>query len=308
MESYFSCQYIEHGMNFYPNDIIKVCCFTRDPAVDACRTSEPINVIVEKLFHKKAEMAHEFLNGNIYDCCKKCSCLGRRQWGFYPKQISSISLNHFMFCNLKCGHCGYAKEMQQNELLDTDHGRVLEIIKGLKAYKILAPDVTFDVGGGEPSVADGLLGIVQYCVENNHRVHINSNGARYVETIVNGVNNGLIYLTLTPDAGSREVYRAIKGHDNFIQTWKNIEKYHHACPNNVEVKFILQEGNLSDISNMVEMCVSAGVKVVNLSMDLRIEQERHVDYAPHVDMFRSLAKSRSLVVKKSPLLPDHLWH
>jgi MoaA/NifB/PqqE/SkfB family radical SAM enzyme len=197
--------------------------------------------------------------------------------------------------------------MQTHNLVDTDHQSVLNIIKGLKADRVTSSNLTFDVGGGEPSLLEGLIEIVQYCVDNNHFIHINSNGARYVNAFADGINKGLVYLTLTPDAGSRQVYRKIKGRDNFRQTWKNIERYMRSCPRNVVVKFILQDGNLEDIYNMVETSVSAGVREIELSLDINIGKERHGYFANHVKLFRILSKSQPVSVRRSGLLPDYLW-
>lgn len=306
MDNYLSCNYIQGGISFYPNDIIKICCFSSSEYVNACKTFEPIEVIIKKIFIKKASMIHDFRGGNIYTCCKNCSCLVEREWGSTLRQINRVTLNHFMFCNLKCGHCGYAREMKKTPLIDTDHGRVLEIIKELKSRNILSSNVYCDVGGGEPSVSQGVLEIVQYFVRNNNRVHINSNGARYVDSIAEGVNSGLIDLTLTPDAGSREIYKIIKGRDYFIQTWRNIERYCRECSQNVQVKFILQDKNLEDISSMIEMCNSVGVNKVALSLDLNIKEERRIEYAYYIDKFRELAENNKLTVYRS-LVPDKLW-
>jgi MoaA/NifB/PqqE/SkfB family radical SAM enzyme len=307
MEEYLSCNYIQNGITFYPNDTIKICCFTFDSAVDVCKTSEPINVIVEKIFTKKFEMIRDFRNGKIYDCCKNCVCLRKFTDKGELKPISTITLNHVAFCNLKCSHCGYIKQMETQNLTDSDHQSVLNIIKGLKEDLVTSSNLIFDVGGGEPSLSDGLIEIVQYCIDNNHLVHINSNGARYVKTFADGANKGLIYLTLTPDAGSQQVYKKIKGRDNFKKTWENIKKYMISCQRMVVVKFILQDGNLEDIYNMVETSVSAGVREIVLSLDLNIRKERHDYFASHVDLFRIIAKSQRVLVRRSSLLPDYLW-
>ncbi len=307
MGNYPSCYYIQYGINFYPNNIIKMCCFSNDPAVDAALTSDHVFKIEEDIYKKKQAMIEDFSNGNVYACCKSCPNLVDRAWGRDLKRISLITLNHFMFCNLKCGHCGYLADVEAKRLVDTDHARVLEIIKELKAHDFLAPSLKFDVGGGEPSVAEGLIEIVRYCIESGHHVHINSNGARYVETFVAGIQRGLLTLTLTPDAGSREVYKLIKGHDNYLKTWENITRYNIACASGVDVKFIIQEKNLNDIDNMILMSEAAGVRKITLSLDLNIPPARHADYRQYIDYFRSKAAVHSLSVEPSGLLPTALW-
>jgi len=304
---YHSCHYIQSGLNFYPNNKIKICCFTGDDAVDTALTTDSIEVIVEKIFAKKQEMITQFRLGNIYDCCKKCPCLSNQTWKEPTRQIRSVTLNHFMFCNLKCGHYGYLEGAQSGRLKDTDHDRVLEIITELDKSGVLSDNVSFDVGGGEPSVSEGLQKIVSYILANRKKVHINSNGARYVELFATGVNEGLLSLTLTPDAGSRETYIAVKGQDNFLKTWKNIGQYVSTCNGQVLVKFILQEANVSDIHNMIGKSAEAGVKHVSLSLDLRITNpDQQQAYIPHIRTFRELASQQRMDVRPG-LMPSNLW-
>ena len=122
-----------------------------------------------------------------------------------------------------------------------------------------------------------------------------------------GIQRGLLTLTLTPDAGSREVYKLIKGHDNYLKTWENITRYNIACASGVDVKFIIQEKNLNDIDNMILMSEAAGVRRITLSLDLNIPPARHADYRQYIDYFRSKAAVHSLSVEPSGLLPTALW-
>lgn len=307
MEDYYSCHYIQTGINFYPNDTIKICCFSNASDVDICSTSENIDVIIQKIINKKKQMIDDFIAGNICDSCKNCPSLVKSSWGTNVRQVSSITFNHFMSCNLRCTHCGYRKEMETNKLLDTNHNDVLNIVKGLIKNKLTPKLLSFDVGGGEPSLSKGLIEIVQYCIENKYKVHINSNGAQYVQAFADGVNEGLVGLTLTPDAGSKEVYQKIKGADYFDETWKNIEKYMLSCKKELRVKFILEEGNLEDIDNMINMCIEKKVKDVILNLDLNIKLEDYPRYMPYVTKFRILGENNSINVHKGNFVPPYLW-
>lgn len=263
-------------------------------------------MIVDKIFQKKQEMIAQFRKGDIPHCCAQCPCLVKKDWGEPPRQIRSVTLNHFMFCNLKCGHCGYLEGARSGRLVDTDHNQVLSIIRELNQRHVLSDDVSFDVGGGEPSVSDGLLEIVSHILQIRKRVHINSNGARFVDLIAAGINQGLLSLTLTPDAGTRETYVAVKGQDNFLKTWRNIAKYVSSCNGNVVVKFILQEANVGDIENMITKSVEAGVRKISLSLDLRIGDAEKLAYLPHIRTFRRLAAQQAIEVRPA-LMPPQLW-
>lgn len=307
MVEYNSCHYIQQGLNFFANNTIKVCCFTLDADVDICKTDESIELIIRKIIDKKMQMIKDFSKGNIYDCCRNCVCLEKRQWGQDVKQIVQITLNHYMTCNLRCVHCGYVKRKETDELFDTDHEEVLYIIKKLVEGNVMTKNIYFDVGGGEPSLSKGLLKIIQFCIENKYKMHINSNGANYVETIAQGINERLIDLTLTPDAGSKDVYTSIKGADYFDEVWGSIEKYMTSCNTGVRVKFILQKGNIQDVVNMVDMCVNTKVREVILDLDLNIRKVEQVDYMDYINEFRTSCKMKSIRVHKGSFVPDELW-
>jgi len=308
MEEYHSCHYIQNGINFYPNDIIKVCCVSLHSAVDICTINEDIDVIIQKIIDKKRQMIQDFRAGNISNPCKGCPYLVKTQWGLTENPISSITFNHYMTCNLKCTHCGYYNTMKTTELRDTNHKDILYIIQQLIEKNIATKDVFFDFGGGEPSISKGILDIVDYGIKNNHKMRINSNGAKYIEIFANGINKGSVEeFLLTPDAGSREVYKSIKGVDCFDKTWETIEKYVSACPSGVKVKFILEDGNLDDIDNMIDMCVKKKVKEVMLNLDLCIKKEDYYKYIPYMNKFRNLAQNNSLIVHKGYAIPEELW-
>lgn len=306
-QEYYSCLYIQIGMNFYPNNTIKMCCFTNDSDVDICKTDECIEVIVKKILDKKEQMIQDFAQGKIYDCCKNCTSLIKANWGSKVKQINTITMNHYMACNLKCVHCGYRKEMEVKKLADTSHDEVLNIVKKLKDLGLVTHNASFDIGGGEPSLSKGLIEIVEYGIEKNHGIHINSNGAEFVPVFAEGINKGLICLTLTPDAGSREVYTKIKGADYFDKVWRTIRQYMETCSQNVAVKFILEEGNINDIENMINMCVQNKVRDVILNLDLNIPQFEQVNYFGHINKFRTLCRVNNIKVHKGPFIPKSLW-
>ena len=121
--------------------------------------------------------------------------------------------------------------------------------------------------GGEPSVNLKLSELYKYALKNRIPVLILSNGAKFVPEIATGLKENLFSIILSPDAGSKEVFLAVKGVDYFNRTWETINDYSSLGSNNVSVKFILEYGNLSDIENMISKCVDCHVKDVILSFN-----------------------------------------
>lgn len=306
-EHYYSCDFIQNWVNFYPNNIIKICCFSDAPDVEICKTDEDIDDIIKSIILKKEQMIKDFSEGNICDSCKDCRYLIKGDWGKNAKRVSCVNLNHYMFCNLKCRHCGYSKAMETTELLDTSHKAVVNIIDNMIKNGITTKPLYLDIGGGEPSLSKGLIESVNHWVQSNNSIHISSNCARYVHDFADGVNRGSILLTLTPDAGSKEVYDYIKGADYFDIVWENIGKYMNSCDNGVRIKFILQEGNLHDIDNMIDMCVKTHVREVILNLDLNIKYQDYPMYVGYINKFKALCKKNSIPVSQGNFIPSYLW-
>lgn len=112
--------------------------------------------------------------------------------------------------------------------------------------------------------------------------------------LVDGVNKGLFRIILSPDAGSREVYKNIKGKDYFETTWFNIKKYVEQTRGNVEVKFILEKGNIDDVDNMINMCLKTGVNKVHLSMDVNISETEFYKYESSFSHFVNRCKNEGI--------------
>lgn len=150
------------------------------------------------------------------------------------------------------------------------------------------------LANGEPSIIKDDIKLADYCVENSIPVEIYTNGAKVPKTFVDGVNKGLFRIILSPDAGSREVYKKIKGKDYFETTWFNIKKYVEETSGNVEVKFILEKGNIDDVDNMINMCLKTGVNKVHLSMDVNISETEFYKYESSFSHFVNRCKNEGI--------------
>lgn len=198
-------------------------------------------------------------NGNAPKCCRNCSNFIKRNW---PDHIENpffnIQLNHYRLCNLRCVHCGYRKNDQLES--DTPHDTILPVLKACIDNGICSSNLLLEIGGGEPSLAPGIERLLEKAILSNWKAVINSNGAKFSNVFANGVNQGLFTLLLTPDAGSAEIYKKIKGVDNFYNTWRNIGRYMAATQGRALVKFILEAGNTEDIRAMINTSQQYGVK------------------------------------------------
>lgn len=210
----------------------------------------------------------------------------------FLEPIRYISLGGSKYCNLRCEHCFFIRDNE--DIKDTDISKVINFLGLLKSKGFLSEFKALRLANGEPSIIKDDIKLADYCIENSIPVEIYTNGAKVPKTFVDGVNKGLFRIILSPDAGSREVYKKIKGKDYFETTWFNIKKYVEETSGNVEVKFILEKGNIDDVDNMINMCLKTGVNKVHLSMDVNISETEFYKYESSFSHFVNRCKNEGI--------------
>lgn len=299
---YKSCVGIRRGFNFYRSGKITACCGRISPELEIAYTTD--EDLPQKILQNQARILRLHKENAPPQACRACPSFIERDWApeIEPLHFSKIFLNHYKKCNLRCVHCGYRGFDDEEE--DTPHEQVFEAIKSCIAAKICLPKPFLEVGGGEPSLAKGLEPILQYALDNGCGALINSNGAKFSPLFASGVNANLFSLLLTPDAGSRETYARIKGVDAFDATWRNIGRYMAATSGKARVKFILEEGNKTDIPAMIETSRKFGVQHLVLSLDMNIPPSRQPEYIAKAKEFVLLAHRYGMSVMRGAFLPE----
>ena len=299
---YMSCTRVRTGFNFYRSGKITACCNQISPDLELAHIDDPD--LPAKILANQTRLRMRHKLGDAPAVCRGCSAFGLYDWDSYDARgpFRGISLNHYKKCNLKCVHCGYRRQDDQEQ--DTPHEKVFAAIRQCIAAGICVPKPYLEVGGGEPSLAKGLEDIMQHACENGWEALINSNGAKFSQVFANGVSANLFSLLLTPDAGSRETYARIKGADNFDNTWRNIGRYMAATSRKAQVKFILEEGNKNDIPAMIDTSRRFGVQHLVLSMDMNVPRSSYPEYIVRAKEFLVLARKNGMSVIRGAFLPE----
>ena len=298
---FYSCHYVEQGIAFYFNNMVHICCYYGGIKENGilCDVLDIENIgLLQK---RRKEIFKRHRKGQTLGC-ETCARFDEKEWR-QTLVIRHIVLNHFISCNLRCTHCGYMNKGYK----DTKHEDVLYAIKHLKGRGLLSPSVTFDVGGGEPSMHRGLDPIIEYVLENGHRIHINSNGTHFVDLYAKGINQGLLSLTLTPDAGSPEVYAKIKGVDYCDTVWKNIARYVEATNGNIRVKVIVEAGNVEDMEAIAQQLAKTKVGNFNVDFDLNIPVEEYSNYSEAVRHLFEACRKLGIEPSRGTHFPNELW-
>lgn len=290
---FLSCAAIRTGFNFYRSGKVTACCHGIDPALEIARVDDP--ALPQRILAFQSAFGKLHRQGAAPAVCHRCTNFQRDQWPAHLGQpFAIITLNHYRACNLRCVHCGYRRNDEQER--DTPHELVLKAIKRCIAAGICVRQPHLGVGGGEPSLAPGMTDILRHALDHGWTADINSNGARFQPLYAEGVNAGVFALWLTPDAGSREVYARIKGADCFDATWRTIARYMEATGARAVVKFIIEAGNRDDVPAMISTAAAHGVRHLALSLDFGIPPARHEEYREPVALFVRLAGEAGLKI------------
>ncbi|MDR3243113.1 MAG: radical SAM protein [Elusimicrobiota bacterium] len=307
-----ACGFImDGGISFQPNNILS-CCNSR--IVENLSVGNINDMSIDKLkkmiVRKESLIISDFKNGKVPFGCIQCRRIKRySRDDMTCKDIKYITLRTFTKCNLKCIFCSIIKKYESGNFTDTDMSLVIATIKAMHVNGMLSKDFFTAIDGGEPSLYENdLSDIVNFIISIGGTVRIISNGAKFIETVAKAVKNGKCRILFSVDAGSREVYKKIKGADYFDATWENVKKYidyvGDVADDRIRVKFILQPENVNDIENMVNMCVKYGVK--NPCLDIESSIRDYNLYKEPVMKFNELCKNNKIKVAKWYLFPTEL--
>ena len=283
-KKYYSCYWINSGIHFTGKNV-RFCCYEY-------LHSMLENIIIdnydgrfidyETFFSIKNKYKTLAKQGDIHPNCKGCIYLEEKEWddGNY---FDHFIFNHWLNCNSKCIYCDQAYFPQERRCQYYDVYPVLVDMKKNNLIKS-TPSSCVVFGGGEPTLLKEFEKLIDfYSKENFKNIRVNSSGIKYSKALENVLRIGSASLVISPDSGSKDVYKRIKSVDAFDIVWKNISNYAKNAkdPCSVKAKYILICGvndNKSEIDNFFKMCVKNGVKAVSLS----VEQHWYVKQFPNM--------------------------
>jgi len=309
-EIYLSCSNIRSGFNIFRDNKILPCCYARSDDFVITRflgdsSFDEFDRILREVKIYQEGLIQKHKNGNIPNCCKSCVYLQKKHWNTDHFNFNFLILNHYKACNLKCKHCFYIEE-NKDLTKDTPQDIVMNFIEYCRSKGLFKINSYISLGGGEPSINRKLLSLFEYCLEYKISLEINSNGAKFLPIIADGINKGIFTLYLSPDVGSKELFFQLKGVDLFDITWSNIKKYVNQTNGKAFVKFIIQESNKDDIENMINMCLKTGVKNVNLSFDFNIKESKYKYYKSSIEKFVFLCHKNQICCDINTYVPNLL--
>jgi MoaA/NifB/PqqE/SkfB family radical SAM enzyme len=158
-------------------------------------------------------------------------------------RFRAITLNHFRACNSRCVYCDFWRP-EKGEIYRHRYS-AFPILRDLAREGRIPPDATVAWGGGEPTILaefEELMGLIDGLGIGNL---VNTNALRFSPALADALR-GRTRMQVSLDSGTPETFRKYKGLDRFATVVEHIGRYARANARNVQLKYIVAEGNAGD--------------------------------------------------------------
>jgi molybdenum cofactor biosynthesis enzyme MoaA len=284
-EPSFSCIDLERQINlsWSPHADMTFCCFAHNKrGVDVGFlpvTGARIKDSKLPLDHIAAERERikDIINqGEKETVCHGCPRLQRDTWpSNRQNQLITLTVNSWTACNLRCEYC-YTIDPTV-PFRATPPYDLMTMFRDLVARRTLAPGAAVGWGGGDVTVLVGFEEASTFLTECGIAQLVNTNAITFSPAIAKGLASGLMDVQVSVDAGTRELYQAIKGRDHLGSVWANLERYHRISlgiehsttrmPYPVIVKYIIYHNNCDEreLQEFMRRCRQHGMRYVIIS-------------------------------------------
>ena len=187
--------------------------------------------------------------------CRACSKCKKKV--YVPTRLSYVVICGTWYCNSNCVYCWGSKGEQ---------GQGISPLNKVKEYYeegMFEQDCLFDWGGGEPTLTPGFGETVRWINNHGFRQRINTNGILYSEETEQALRDERCTLRISVDAGTKEMFCRVKGHDKYEEVWENIGRY-ASVSEEVYIKYNIFHWNsdLREADAFLDNCVKHNVKKI----------------------------------------------
>lgn len=178
-------------------------------------------------------------------------------------KIEIITINPMYYCQNRCIYCGNFRG-EKKSLYDP-----LPMIHAFMAAGMVADTCLFDWGGGEPTVSDEFERIFLFLLENGYMQRVNTNAIMLSDVLKKHLDNDLVSLRISLDAGNRKAFLATKGRDKFRQVVDNIKTYREKTEN-LLLKYVITNSNSDEesIRDFIRIAVRLDIKAICIDTDM----------------------------------------
>ena len=211
------------------------------------------------------------LNEGLYTPCVDCIMIqdGKANHNLQMKTANlSSGLIGGERCNLKCSYCTYGEEFGSTRYGDS----VYDILQYLSEHTEVEI-ITY--ASGEVTVSDYRDDIFKLWKAKKWKGSILTNAMIYSEDIAHLLQEKLITINCSIDAGTSDTFRVLKGVDGFASVIENLERYASISGGRgLIIKYILLDGvncNYTDIIGFLSIAQKINAEVM-LSRDVLVRE------------------------------------
>ena len=275
----WSCFDIQSSVFFAP-DQIRTCCkryhyrreLKGDAVLYADDTFMPEHLQIDNIIAAKTQLNWEINNGTDTQCIG-CPHLKLKEWGTPLNEgIKYLSMEYHSLCNMRCNYCSekyFGGKKPRYDIVET-------IQSCIDQGKIVDPDYIV-WGGGEPTFEknfDKLFSMLGDIETTRQRVI--TNAVIFKQSVCDAIIADKAYVVVSIDAGNEQNFAAVRGTYRFPDVIKNLKKYALAAPENVFIKYILQDDNsdLAELKQFVELVEEHGLTKCNFQISCNFKSEK----------------------------------
>ena len=278
-KKYKICKYIPDALYVAPDEL-RVCCqrfFYKNEMRGDAKLIDIIDGVtptVSDIKNAREKIFDEIQND------KKKECLGcdflyeTENKPIFDAKVNYLSVEHHSVCNLRCNYCSEiywgGKRSKYN---------VYEFIEYLNQNNSFKDCKQVVWGGGEPTLDktfEQIVGAIDKSVnpELYHRVYTNS--VRYHDAVKKFLDDGLIKITTSVDAGTPETFKKVRGRQKFVNVFENLKHYSRNKPNHVTVKYIITEDNSNEeeLDAFVNKCLEYDLRKCCYQISMNFKEEK----------------------------------
>lgn len=247
----------------------------------------------EKILQQIQECKENLKNNIAPETCRDCYQLRERTWEDFcsdnPMELQYILFSNWYKCNSRCMYCQKPYDENDNMIdpLKTPVYNIIPLIKKMIEEKMITENTIIDFAGagGEPTIYEHFDKAIEILYKTPVRkLVVHTNAINYNKNIEKCIEKGIMDISVSIDAGTREVHEKIKQVKTFDKVWKNIQNYakvkSNLSDNLIISKYIIipyYNDSEREIYEWVQKSKEAGVSKLILNTDDRLFQNNKKD-------------------------------
>lgn len=161
-------------------------------------------------------------------------------------------------CNLRCKHCGYV----EGKMYDHDLS-VAEIQRIIDQHLALFPGSTVSFSGGEVTLRDDCLELLEYACARTPKVNFNTNGLLLTPEMAARLAKTHSWVQISLDGADAEMHNFIRGKGMFERAWRAVEMLAAAgAHKQIIIACTLTQGSIKQVQEMVARADALGIRLL----------------------------------------------